>query len=973
MLQGIPDRSAFGAEQGTAEPTPPEWLQAFDEEEEPPVAADPLSWLDQESDAVSPAQPDVNEISMAQRDVTWSDEELGNGATAESGQVVEDDPMAWMSSLKFDSGPAAEQPDEKAEANLDALRRASMPPSDFDANDFWGGPGSADKELTGTAAEEPSVPQSDVNFDAPPESVPPDENWLAEPEYDFFASSPASESPAPDQENALLNGHDDDWLADLEVFEGSELVQVPAEPQLNAMPPTEMPAEWSLTEATDSEEAEQPLEMGGVPDWMSGAAPVEGESEVASFDALFGEEQPQQDEQPLEVGGVLDWVSGAAPVEAESEVASLDALFGEEQPQQDEQPLEMGGVPDWMSGAAPVEGESEVTSLDALFGEEQPQQDEQPLEVGGVPDWMSGAAPVEAESEVASFDALFGEEQPQQDEQPLEMGGVSDWMSGAAPAEAESEVASFDALFGEEQPQQDEQPLEMGGVSDWLSGAAPVEAESEVASLDALFGEEQPQQDEQPLEMGGVSDWMSGAAPAEAELEVASFDALFGEEQPQQDEQPLEMGGVSDWMSGATPAEAESEVASFDALFGEEQPQQDEQPLDAATMFQEASQELDWLPKQTSAEEDWLGSFAKPEETLSPASGQNSFQEDAWLADLPPADIEQPFSSGVEEEEPEIGIDAQQEVSWQPSVPDFGEPEAKLESPADFSAQEELPPADTSASAEDNFLSEPYDPFAAGRVDQIPTYQAAKETGILQPDEVPDWMLAFSEEEPPLEAEDTAPEPEAALSEEGLDLDWENLNIDEPQSAGIVEDRQPEMQIEDMTIEPETAAPAPVEELEDDSGEMPEWLLAITQSEADKLDDLLPANEPETYLSAQETGVLQPGQEMEWLASATDELFDADLSNIEPAPDDLLADLERVAQPADMTDTKEVVLEEETGASFDFSFDDEFVPDDFSFEEVQPAWLRHPHEDDQKSAKQTGKASNGPEWLRNAFEDSDTE
>jgi hypothetical protein len=70
---------------------------------------------------------------------------------------------------------------------------------------------------------------------------------------------------------------------------------------------------------------------------------------------------------------------------------------------------------------------------------------------------------------------------------------------------------------------------------------------------------------------------------------------------------------------------------------------------------------------------------------------------------------------------------------------------------------------------------------------------------------------------------------------------------------------------------------------------------------------------------------------------------------------------DEVAQPGDLAHTSDVIWEEE-------DWDSEPVPENFSFDDQQPAWARRPKD---SNPTNYGKSSEVPEWLRDVFEDDD--
>jgi hypothetical protein len=86
-----------------------------------------------------------------------------------------------------------------------------------------------------------------------------------------------------------------------------------------------------------------------------------------------------------------------------------------------------------------------------------------------------------------------------------------------------------------------------------------------------------------------------------------------------------------------------------------------------------------------------------------------------------------------------------------------------------------------------------------------------------------------------------------------------------------------------------------------------------------------------------------------------DEIFDFELPKTQ------------VAQPDDLAHTRDVEEDDESDMP---GLGDAAVPDDYSFEELTPHWLRRPKEDNlNTSPHERDAAPDAPDWLRDVFED----
>lgn len=332
-------------------------------------------------------------------------------------------------------------------------------------------------------------------------------------------------------------------------------------------------------------------------------------------------------------------------------------------------------------------------------------------------------------------------------------------------------------------------------------------------------------------------------------------------------------------------------------------------------------------------------------------------------------------------------------------------------------------------------LDEGYDPFEGGRADQVPTYAAAKETGILQPDEQPEWMTAFLDDaadEPAPEqapaggfpavggapgpkAQDEAGAVASLAAEEaaGLPHDAE-APVGRGLSDWITLDEEPEVVQPPVDVAP-TEAPdaAPVEEgparsiytplapREPQPAHMPDWLAAIaSESDVDMAElpgveethagssveaapgDLKawPNDEMAAYESVEEAdeedlAFLQQLDVVDWLPDAQGEPTTDEIA----LKDDLLNDLdlsdlgEAFAPPPIPEVAQPSDLADTTSAPAELPpVVDEIPAEAFAFDDELPAWLK-------RSRDQSGAASGGtspsasslPEWLRAPEQDPD--
>jgi hypothetical protein len=531
--------------------------------------------------------------------------------------------------------------------------------------------------------------------------------------------------------------------------------------------------------------------------------------------------------------------------------------------------LEEAGLPDWMNELGPQ-------------GTESPSQPEAPadfqLEEAGLPDWMNELGPQGTEN-------LSQPESPA--EFQLEEAEMPGWMNELSPQ-------------GTESPSQPESPaefqLEEAGLPDWMNELGPQGTESpSQPEAPADFQLEEAEMPSWMNELGpqGIESLSQPESPAEFQLEEAEMPGWMNELSPQgtessvESESPAEFRleeetGLPDWM-------VDPEYDFF-AQSAPEQPAVAEAPI---------------VP-ETSGSDDWLSGETWDAEVLTPAS------------DMTP----QEWSPGPEPEAvspSENGI-----LDWlQAETP------AATEQPVSEAddAPEWMTNVESIVLPSESDLTHLFDEAS----EQESAYKSANTTGILQPDEMPDWMMPFLGEEVPA---DESSEEASALEEQPISLEF----------LGIVEE-QPEAEVpEELTLDENMWELEPqqlesvVEEEEEAPGEMPNWLAQITQSSAAQLGeeeipgemDLFGSEEEPDWLSSLGTHVEEPVVETE------------------------------VAQPINIAHTRDADLVEELD-------EEEDGPMDFSFDDTPPAWLRAKTEGGAADLDQPG--TNVPDWLRDAFED----
>jgi tetratricopeptide (TPR) repeat protein len=986
--------------------------QARSEQAEP---QHPPAWMNDA--AASLASPDVPD---------WFAGELPQAAAEAPDTSARAD---WLSSaLAFGEGPAdeeipaAEIPDWFVEAAGAAPESEGQPavradwlPDLEDVTDQ--GPLPSIEELMGVeSAEQPSI-EADwlVDEDSPigdalrrPESQGQsvsEADWLVDAVEDeapdgFFARleklGPAE--IAPDVSDERLSSGFTDLLA------GIEAAQISSDVSEGGGDIEPVPPDWL---DVSEEEASSQAEVVPQPEAPS--------SERAELETPSSPEAPETPEQQ-EISGedVAFWASFDEPVPGWTDDAATTkapeavGTFGwEVEPEeglpiedsQAEMPLDLSAVaaPEWLPQTKPLTGPG-----DAAAGDDEAL----PASTG---DWMS---------DLRELDSL--------------------WLEG------ESGVSETpDAEEPEAQPEA-ERPAP-SGPEEWLDEATEI-GEADLSGAGAPTGEEREVTSEDQIEPASeIPEWVRDAAPIP---EVSEEPGAEIPEFPGVDVDLMSLFDAQDSGAGA--------VESWEAIGAGDELQASEPQADV---------EHDWL-EPAPADDDWLGAFAKfeAEETESGAhdvtlgaqiaadeapvsaalgaegdllNGGEAGEPDNWLTEVPDLEIEtvpgeEPSADAVsvlpsdavesalfEEEttgdEPAVEIEADQ--------PDRASLEEVAVSEDQHAVEEDEPPAwmaeiepieEPGSGQENELFQQAYDPFEGGSPDQVPQYASAGVTGILQPDEQPDWIRAFTDEELSAEPEDEE------FTAQSLDLtalggfeEGEEAGLDTGEVTPITEG------LADLGFESAAEYPSDDDEAQDfesdqpaEEGDLPDWLLAITNSEADKLDDVF--LEPELYSStAKDQGVLQPGSEPDWLVEIGAQVEEAPLAEVEPAgaaesPDqadaefvvsesfdvvfseeesaaavfeeaELPADLfaeepDEVAQAADLAHTNELEPVTEAVGQPEEDTEAESVPEDFSFGELRPIWLRKPKEGDLAATIHGGQEEppDVPEWLRDIFEDDES-
>ncbi len=803
------------------------------------------------------------------------------------------------------------------------------------------------------------------------------------------AATPDEAEPQPEDEIPA-------WFAD--VTEAAQQVeeeavpdwftQAPAEDQ-GADHPSEAEAPGAMTEflAAIDQARETPFEP-------------EPEEEPAGDLDWLGELKALDTAQPVpEVGAVGSTAPEHESWAPEDTVAEMGAAFAEAEPadaftwetEADRAPA------DWLEFAAPTPeaapwtadaaSEDEIADIDSLL------RALDAAEAPGQPDVSESGWPAEDRVEAADFVPGAASEAtgtPQPD----------DWLAmfatgGADEVEPAPEAAEPGELGEMGQPVEEEPTLEdwSSATFEWMDGLPALETSADAQGIPDL---DFAAQDEERV--GG---WRDESAQAEAaltdarSLEEAEIEAP--ENAPPADEDVITATGDAEkalevdrlraetlaWDAGDVWAEeldetepAAAETPAFARPDAEAALPEDDlmaifgAPVDSPGFDLDAEQAA--LGLEEAAE--WSASVEEPDESVAaleqpPAQGTGDAVEPYLDGGAEPGEI---GALAWEEEatvQPDAFFTADDSAVGEPAelaeedLPATGglaravEEAQQLQSP-DWMAGLEVSPAAEDALSD--LFDEAYDPFEGGEPANVPKYESAGHTGVLQPDEEPDWMRAFTEEP----ALDEADEGQAA---EPLDFAAADLVDETPEDVLAPFDSSPEA-AEELAAETRPPAPGldvvdwdmPGDELilgaepeprTDREAEMPDWLSAITQAAADDVADL-GLDDQELFPST------EAASEPEWLREA--EVFAEDeewVATPEEAPPSA-----ELAQTIDLPDTRSASDAEPVE-------EDDFDPT-FSFADRQPTWLR-------RGEGQTGRGQGQDQsegrsarpWLDDPFDD----
>jgi tetratricopeptide (TPR) repeat protein len=453
--------------------------------------------------------------------------------------------------------------------------------------------------------------------------------------------------------------------------------------------------------------------------------------------------------------------------------------------------------------------------------------------------------------------------------EPEEPAAETPMQSPEGEAWGQIDAASFAEMLDTEAAQLSDEEIQ--------SAFMPMEQPGDASDMFNWLGNNSTEEsDEAASDLMGVLDLPPASLPGTVELD-AELLAFF--ETPAEPETPA---GLSLPGTDVLPESSEFGHAFEESTAAEssDEPERDwlssyaapEMPLEEeaeASAFAE-SVPAEWMPQDLDLGPLTNDIESEPEQPQAEVAPVWSDEIEALTADTPPIDeAEETELAGVTG----LETDESQDQPVALDVEEIREVSGDAETPGWLSAMQPSTAESPLLAELDTLLNQPYDPFESGREDQVPSYATAGETGILQPNEQPDWMTAFldgeaDEEAEPAEASDALAAPDkpasrAAVQGEGVlapdaEEDWlASLETDD--------EVEPDTDIVDgipaVASQP-SEEPAPAESESEESTEsgglggvyvplqsrqpklnyMPDWLAAIA-SEGKKFDAELNAAE----------------------------------------------------------------------------------------------------------------------------------
>ncbi len=817
-----------------------------------------------------------------------------------------------------------------------------------------------------------------ASFQTEAPSDMPSADWVAEVEPDGSSSLDAAMWPEPEMPSKETMPQPQtadmpDWRTD----------QEPSEPDIPGPEAVPLPADW-LDDAVQTDDAPLPPDWLDEAEATSPDKPDRAEGRGEPFPMSSSEQASAADAsaEPATLPSLEEdaaWLfnldeeekSSAEPSAAEPSPTGFTGLLAEIQTQraiQDVSEMEARDVasepepvpPDWLTDFGEADAAETTDSASVLpMTTEEASSEVEAGTVGELFDLFEeadgGDAALAEETEATLSETSSAEEASSEVEAGTagELFDLFEEADGGDAALAEETEAALSETSSAEEVSSEVEAGTVGELFDLFEeadgGDAALAEETEATLSEASSAEQPTTESAAPLD---APEWL-----VEPEYDFFAPEASLGEESPPlgfSDAEVSSDGAVDDWLDTLEEADEEGLTDVFSAV------------ADEGKSAEEPSSELDWLSESSDApaDEDMVEAlFAAVEESsaaeLSPAQSAVE-QEDDWLAGLPTdedavlsvVDAEDSAPTEVSDDAGELafsaGEDAVESVlnTLEAGVPTL---EESADEPLAFDTVEEslLGDEEETAMPRTSSLEERVAQFVqnddspawlAGVETELPSdaiasfsgeeqaveYRAAGQTGVLQPDEAPAWMAAFTGDDVPEEveteatAEDPFGAPEAVVTSPEVPIEADPdasgelttriLQPETPAASEASEARVEEPGVsvtEDVLLDTDELFADVLGEMSEaaeetesaEEGELPAWLQAITQSEADKLDETLFEDVEAYSSSAEDSGILQPGQEDEWLQ----------VLEGETAADDVSAEPASAAEPTALEDAEAVL------------------------------------------------------------------
>ncbi len=614
-------------------------LAASGDAEDEAVAVNATAAAEADSEQVPGLVPeaskpeDVTGKMMSDNEFNWLNEPDSEPEADDQEELAADIPD-WLSELD-PTGAAADEPDDQADANAEAIPLEDEFGWLDDTNDV--------EEIA--VSEMPDW----MNGLAPEESdAEPEQEAETELEWTGDLST-------ADEEEAAVAGEVPDWLSELEPSEADAEPEPESEPADTEPQADTYEEEFAWLNETDADDADE-MAAAEIPDWMSELAPNEAEPEAVTDEA--GAEPAAELEWTGDLATVDEEEAAAVADEAPDWLSELEPSEADAEPVDEEEAAAVADeAPDWLSELEPSEADAEPEPevSDAVSDLEFDLTDEEAAVADEAPDWLSELEPSEADAEPVDEEeaAAVADEAP-------------DWLSELEPSEADAEPELADAVSELEFDVVDEE--EAAAVADeapdWLSELEPSELQSsapEVSETEAeaedgsewAFTAAQPDDTADEEALAETYGWLNEpSAEVEEEAEAAAEEAPDWLAEDEAEPAPAEVDDF-EWLNDGV---SEAELADED-FESEIEAEPELEAVEAATEAAAFDDQGEFDDNQAEIETDADG------EELEPEPAHNAPD---WLnAMVPGLDVEYDVADDLSDDEADTAEEETEgEIAW---------------------------------------------------------------------------------------------------------------------------------------------------------------------------------------------------------------------------------------------------------------------------------------------------------------------